>query len=502
MKNKKLSLLILLTLAAFGLNNSMLDVRVQLNDLMKVEVANADEDDSFPYDHTFIISAYYSPLPGQERYVTGSYSGDIRLNGRGTNGADGTPVYAGMVAAPKSYPFGTKLYVPGIGMTAVHDRGGAIVEGSSESGPKHDRLDVWMGYGDKGLRRALNWGMRTVVVTVYGIDDSISENVEIDGYSPDEKHNQEVFAIPNYKTKSSEPKTTTKTKKELFPEDIWYLDEGDEVKELQKYLKDLGYYTGKTDGTFGDETRMAVYLFQKDKGIITDITDLGAGHFGSQTRDALEEAINNRKEDVTPKITLNTTSSDKNSIKKLQNALSVLGYDVEISGKYDEKTILAVLQFQIDNDVINTESDSGAGVFGPRTMTALSASIASDTGITKKLKKVYANTDVADAIESKQILTPSMHTDLSIGDTGADVKRLQSELKKLGLLRIDPTGKFDEVTKHAVFKFQQINGIVADENSTFAGVFGPTTREKMNSIISKKNYYSAKISEKRLQKDT
>ena len=501
MKNKKLSLFVFLTLAAFGLNNSLLDVRLKFDDLTKLDVANAEESE-FPYEHTFIISAYYSPLPGQERYVTGSYESDIRLNGRGTNGADGTPVYAGMIAAPKAYPFGTKLYIPGIGMSAVHDRGGAIVTGGG-NGPKHDRLDVWMGYGDKGLKRALNWGMRTVDVTVYGIDDSITENVEITGYSPSEKADQEVFVIPNYqsnKKPSSEPKASTKATKELFPEDIWYLDEGDDVEELQEYLEDLGYYTGKIDGKFGDETRMAVYLFQKDKGLITDISDLGAGHFGEQTRDALEDAILNKKEDVSPKITLDINSSDKNSIKKLQNALSVLGYDLEITGKYDKSTIVAVLQFQIDNGVISQDSESGAGVFGPKTMTALSASIA-DTDVSSKLKRVYATTEVADAVESKQVLTPAMHENLSKGDSGSEVKRLQSELKKLGLLRISPTGKFDDVTKHAVFKFQQINGIVTDANSEFAGVFGPTTREKMNSIISQKNYYSAKISEKRLQKD-
>jgi len=38
-------------------------------------------------DRKFIVTAYYSPLPGQKKYSTGSYSGDIRLNGEGTHGA-------------------------------------------------------------------------------------------------------------------------------------------------------------------------------------------------------------------------------------------------------------------------------------------------------------------------------------------------------------------------------------------------------------------------------
>ena len=68
------------------------------------------------YQQTFIISAYYSPIPGQAKYVTGSYEGDIRLNGSGVNSADGTPVYPGMIAAPSTYAFGTKMNIPGIGI--------------------------------------------------------------------------------------------------------------------------------------------------------------------------------------------------------------------------------------------------------------------------------------------------------------------------------------------------------------------------------------------------
>ncbi|MCC6643813.1 hypothetical protein IT411_03620, partial [Candidatus Peregrinibacteria bacterium] len=79
----------------------------------------------FPYEETFTITAYYSPIEGPKRYIRGSLEADKKLNGNGTNGADGTPVYPGMIAAPKSIPFGTKMMIPGIGTVAVHDRGGA-----------------------------------------------------------------------------------------------------------------------------------------------------------------------------------------------------------------------------------------------------------------------------------------------------------------------------------------------------------------------------------------
>lgn len=464
----------------------------------------------FPYTKTFMITAYYSPLPGQKHYVTGSYESDIRLNGRGTNGADGTPVYAGMVAAPKTYPFGTKLSIPGIGMTAVHDRGGAIVKGKGDdpnsSGPKYDRLDIWMGYGDKGLTRALSWGFRTIEVTVYGIDDSIAESIELEGYSPDEKYNQEVFAIPQINSKksyTSNTKNKPKANTELFPEDIWYLSEGDDVKKLQTYLKELGYFSGEIDGKFGDTTRMAVYLFQKDKGLVSDIGDLEAGHFGGATRKAFEEAVVSRKKNLIPTVTLNLTSTDKDSIKKLQNALKALGYNVEANGKYDLKTKHAVAKFQIDNSILKSTSDFGSGYFGPKTLTKLSAGI---NDLYKKgtisIEVVHESSEVNDMIESNQILIPPLNKDLKFGDKGPEVRRLQQELKNLNLLRIEPTGEYAEVTKHAVYKFQEINGIITDENSKFAGMFGPETRAKLNELIASKNYYNKKISDKKLCKNS
>jgi len=76
---------------------------------------------------TLMVSAYYSPLPAQRFYMRGSYEADKKLNGNGTNGADGTQVHVGMLAAPRTYPFGTQVKIPGLGVGTVHDRGGAIL---------------------------------------------------------------------------------------------------------------------------------------------------------------------------------------------------------------------------------------------------------------------------------------------------------------------------------------------------------------------------------------
>jgi 3D (Asp-Asp-Asp) domain-containing protein len=124
-------------------------------------------------EKTFIVTAYYSPLPDQSFYLKGNFEAEKRLNGNGTNGASGKPVFPGMIAAPKTYAFGTHIFFPGLGLGTVEDRGGAIVEAWGRGEP-YDRIDIWMGYGEDGLKRALAWGRRevrgTIVTNVGGLD--------------------------------------------------------------------------------------------------------------------------------------------------------------------------------------------------------------------------------------------------------------------------------------------------------------------------------------------
>ena len=64
-------------------------------------------------------------------------------------------------------------------------------------------------------------------------------------------------------------------------------DEGDDVKELQVYLIQLGYDCGKwgADGDFGDATEMAVKEFQKDHSLTVD------GEYGSKSHAAMQKAL-------------------------------------------------------------------------------------------------------------------------------------------------------------------------------------------------------------------
>ncbi len=49
-----------------------------------------------------------------------------------------------------------------------------------------------------------------------------------------------------------------------------YGDSGGDVKELQRRLRQWGYYTGAVDGVFGSKTLTAVKLFQRKNGLAAD----------------------------------------------------------------------------------------------------------------------------------------------------------------------------------------------------------------------------------------
>jgi len=420
------------------------------------------------YEQTFIISAYYSPIEGQTKYVTGSFEGDVRLNGEGVHSADGSQVFPGMIAAPSSYAFGTKMNIPGIGVVSVHDRGGAIVH-AGQRGAAFDRLDVWMGYGDAGLSRALSWGKRTVNVTVYGIDPNIKENVYLEGFTIAEKFVRNIVMKQN-----------------IFKEDLWYGLSGDKVGTLQEYLAQLGYYKGKIDKYYGDEVYKAVIAFQIDQNIVDNEEEFGAGYMGPVSRSKIEAIFDKKKKENLPVSNLGRDDAG-DEVKKLQEALKQLGYDVEINGVYDEKTIDAVFEFQKENEIVDLEEDLGAGYFGPKTFEVLA----------EKLSDLNEeNTETIKSTNLVHIEYLAFTQDLKLGDSGDDVKRLQEELKKFNLFRTEATGFYGEVTQNAVIKFQQKKGIIEEKNSSGSGTFGPKTRDTLNGILGYRENTKALIAAK------
>jgi peptidoglycan hydrolase-like protein with peptidoglycan-binding domain/3D (Asp-Asp-Asp) domain-containing protein len=307
----------------------------------------------------FKVTAYYSPLPNQSRYVKGSYEADIRLNGRGTNAADGTEVYPGMLAAPYTYPFGTKIYLPGLGLGTVHDRGGAIVPAGLR-GQAYDRIDVWMGRGEEGLARAMNWGARVVEGIVYFGSADLQSNFS--------------YANVPLASISHLPGAAVARTQAL------------NLLGVQRGLAQLGFYNGPINGKQNESLTAAIERFQLEKGIIASKKDAGAGVFGPKTTSSFykingeieqekHERITHIKAQLPRDVSVGNTDS---GLPLLRKTLNSLGYNVESvnSAQFDQNLEETILKFQIDNRVITNAESNGAGVFGPKTRATMLAVLA------------------------------------------------------------------------------------------------------------------------------
>ena len=318
-----------------------------------------------------MVSAYYSPLPNQSFYMRGSYAADKRLNGNGTNGADGTQVYTGLLAAPRTYPFGTRIRIPGLGVGEVHDRGGAI-----KARANYDRIDVWMGHGEEGLARALNWGMRLVEGEVYFTAYQVEPGLSFGWVSS---------TLPSGTLNRLKAKTLINP--QTFTKPITKASSQTSIKELQEALRLFGYYHGEVNGMYTDTTREAVLAFQISEGVVPHNNAVGAGYFGPKTRKALKtksENFNSRvaKEqkrlqgnvsDLVVGLGKNSTGDDVYKLKQMLWELSY--YKGNLDGDYDIQLMDAVFEFQKDNSILNSEWDRGAGYYGKKTHTALTAAV-------------------------------------------------------------------------------------------------------------------------------
>ncbi len=235
----------------------------------------------------YLVTAYYSPEPGQDFYLHDTYEDEIKMNGSGTTTASGKPVVMGSVAAPKDVAFGTRVHInqkitiKNVPYTfefhgTVTDRGGAI-----HSASKLPRLDIYVGKGQKGLCRAINFGVQTVYVE-FDKDTSEPDTGSIDFLSTDCKnpHNQTVPVASGVK-KAFDPFTMT----------ITAASPAENIKIVQELLKKAGSYKGDIDGIYGQAMIEAIYQFQKENDIVTSRNDDGAGLYGPKTRSTLKSLV-------------------------------------------------------------------------------------------------------------------------------------------------------------------------------------------------------------------
>ena len=285
-----------------------------------------------------------------------------------------------------------------------------------------------------------------------------------------------VTPVPSTKSNVT-PKPTSST--------LQLGSKGSEVKKLQQRLKDLKYYSGSVDGTYGSGTEAAVKAFQSNNGLTAD------GKAGSKTLTKLYSSSAKKASSTSSSSSgsTNKSSSSGNTstaytqprktnlylrigdtgsdVKYMQNRLIVLGYlGGTADGNFDENTEAAVKAFQKKAGLWND------GVAGPDTLKALYSSSA-----------------------KKASSTAGYLGSLREGENGDAVRTLQKNLKKLGYYNGSIDGDYGAGTVSAVTAFQLANGLTADgvagkstQNAILAALNGGSSGSSSSSSTSVESY--------------
>lgn len=396
----------------------------------------------------FMITAYYSPLPDQCCYVRGTYAADTLLNGKGIAGADGTGVYPGMAAAPQSYAFGTRIALPGIGTVTVHDRGGAITE--LETGA--DRLDLWMGYGEEGLARALAFGVQRMKGTVYPL--GVSQPAEL-------------LALSNFSAPLGMIRPYLREEPDLLALNPQMDEKSVAVELLQKNLMDLGYLHEAASGWFGPATKAALQGFLDDMRLTESSEEL------SEKAAAYLVAANARRKEKEPIAGIIERGSPAKEIIAAKRTLRFLGYfRGRTNGTYDDALFDAIVVFQKHRGLVADTASPGAGRIGPKTKQALLLSWRLKH-IERRAEKLLLARAVDQELEKRGDVLAEF---LAEGDRGKEVKKLQSLLADRGFFpHARVSGLFGVVTRDAVLQYQIDRKIIEKTTDKGAGFVGPAT---------------------------
>ena len=413
-----------------------------------------------PYEQEFVITAYYSPLPKQCCYIQGGLEADKVLNGEGHTSADGTGVYPGMLAAPPSYAFGTRVALPGIGIFTVHDRGGAIQELEQSH-----RLDVWAGYGEEGLARALAFGVQRVKGTVYPRgSDQPEESINLDDLpAPPDQIKHFLMGRDNL--------VGVETKVE---------DTNLSAVLLQETLKELGYFRKTPTGYFGEETQTSLAQFLTDFQVNEPsdrLTERTAAYLlAAKRRLGVPSPVSGYIDD----------SASPKMISEAQRILRFFGYyRGRTSGEYNDNLFASILRFQQDNLLVGTENDPGAGMIGPLTSKKLDARW--NRMLTSKRAELYLALHQIDQVLSDR----GKHIDrfLEEGQFGEQVRLLQTLLADREFFPEEKiNSSFGPLTKKAVISYQLANGLITSAGDQGAGFVGPQTMQLLRKEERKKLY--------------
>lgn len=238
------------------------------------------------------------------------------------------------------------------------------------------------------------------------------------------------------------------------------------VSALQDALQELGFYTGKVDGSFGTATVTALKNFQKQNGLKQD--GVASPELQQLLYEGKPKNSKGKKTDVKtlPPIDgyLMVRDDKGEAVRALQTKLKNLGYYTGVLGTlYDAATEKAVKAFQKDH---NLTVDGKAGEKTQQLLNLLSATATPAPSVTP---------GAVTAQPSATPLTPDNVIVMQNGTRGLAVTRLQERLVELGYYTCTPDGIYDSDDIAAVREFQRKNGLKVD------GIAGYDTQVRLYS---------------------
>lgn len=444
----------------------------------------------------FVVTAYYSPLPNQNYYLKGNYADEIRLNGKWIAWASWKWVFSWMLAAPKSYSFGTKIYLEWLWIWSVEDRWWAIVSAWNR-GYSYDRIDVWMWYWDEGLKRALNWWKRTVKWSIISSDSQVTLDYT-------------TIWAPSTAVSWLVPIPT------VFNKSIWVKSSSNDIYELKLFLSDNKFYNWSVDSIYSNDLISLIHNFQLNNNIIRENEILWAWYWGKNTRAKFLEAyrwwnieshtsdkneilsdninieLNNNYENIILKWNINDIFNNPVKsiahIAELQNILIELElYNWEVDAQYDSIQD-TILNYQLSKEIITNKDSLWAGYYWPVTRKTLYNDYIELLKYKEKIKEaelLVQNLEEESLLKAEEKITDLWN--LVFWNISPEVRDLQLILNHFWYFNNSDTAIFWDKTKEAIIALQLDREVIESQDSVWAWIFWPSTKEELTYILSE--YY-------------
>ena len=217
-------------------------------------------------------------------------------------------------------------------------------------------------------------------------------------------------------------------------------DRGAEVSDLQSALTQAGCYEGPITGNFGSLTEAGVITCQNKLGLTAD------GIAGSKTLAMIQvsgttaqpfQGFANPTQTAPSRENIIQKGSSGETVRSLQAQLKRLNYYTgSVDGVYGNQTEAAVRAFQQASQL---PVDGKVG--------------------TQELAALESRSPVPAAVVQAPAPIALSRTQLSLGETNADVGYLQDGLRSAGYFNGNSTQYYGSITRQAVIDFQRSRGL-------------------------------------------